>query len=109
MAFLGHFFLKGFFFFFFLMWTIFKVFVELVTILLPFYILVFFVHKECGILLPWWFSGKKSSSNAEDEGSISWLGGSLEEVNGNPLQYSNRPMGNPMDRGAWWDTVHGVE
>ena len=40
MAFLGHFFLKG--FFFFLMWTIFKVFVELVTILLPFYILFFF-------------------------------------------------------------------
>ena len=91
------------------MWTIFKVFVELVTILLPFYILFFFfVHKECGILLLWWLSGKESSSNAEDEGSIPWLGGSLEEVNGNPLQYSNHPMGNPMDRGAWWATVHGV-
>ena len=25
---------------------------------------------------------------------------------GNPLQYSC--LGNPMDRGAWWATVHGV-
>ena len=28
------------------------------------------------------------------------------EGNGNPLQYSC--LGNPMDRGAWWATVHGV-
>ena len=28
------------------------------------------------------------------------------EGNGNPLQYSY--LGNPMDRGAWWATVHGV-
>ena len=27
--------------------------------------------------------------------------------NGNPLQYFC--LGNPMDRGAWWATVHGVE
>ena len=26
--------------------------------------------------------------------------------NGNPLQYSC--LENPMDRGAWWATVHGV-
>ena len=26
--------------------------------------------------------------------------------NSNPLQYSC--LGNPMDRGAWWATVHGV-
>ena len=26
--------------------------------------------------------------------------------NGKPLQYSC--LGNPMDRGAWWATVHGV-
>ena len=26
--------------------------------------------------------------------------------NGNPLQYSH--LGNPMDSGAWWATVHGV-
>ena len=28
------------------------------------------------------------------------------ERKGNPLQYSC--LGNPMDRGAWWATVHGV-
>ena len=28
------------------------------------------------------------------------------EGNGNPLQYSC--LGNPMDRGAWWATVHGI-
>ena len=28
------------------------------------------------------------------------------EGNGNSLQYSC--LGNPMDRGAWWATVHGV-
>ena len=30
----------------------------------------------------------------------------LGEGNGNPLQYSC--LENPMDRGAWWATVHGV-
>ena len=30
----------------------------------------------------------------------------LEEENGTPLQYSCQE--NPMDRGAWWATVHGV-
>ena len=36
------------------MWTIFKVFIEFVTILLPFYFLVFFSfgHEICGILVP---------------------------------------------------------
>ena len=29
------------------------------------------------------------------------------EGSGNPLQYSC--LGNPMDRGAWQATVHGVE
>ena len=28
------------------------------------------------------------------------------EGNGNPLQYSC--LGNPMNRGAWWATFHGV-
>ena len=30
----------------------------------------------------------------------------LEEKNGNPFWYSC--LENPMDRGAWWATVHGV-
>ena len=32
---------------------------------------------------------------------------SPEEGSGNTLQYSY--LGNPMDRGAWWATVHGVK
>ena len=41
-----------------------------------------------------------------DPGSIPGLGRSPGEVNGNPLQYSC--LGNPMDREAWWATVHLV-
>ena len=42
-----------------------------------------------------------------DTGSIPGLGSSPGGGNGNPLQYS--PLENPMDRGAWQATVHGVE
>ena len=35
-----------------------------------------------------------------------WSGRSPGEGNGNPLQYSC--LENPMDRGAWWATVHRV-
>ena len=42
------------------------------------------------------------------ETQVQSLGGEdpLEEENGNPLQYSC--LGNSMNRGAWWATVHGV-
>ena len=43
---------------------------------------------------------------SEDAGSISRLRRSTEEGKGNPLQYSC--LENPMDRGVWWATVHGV-
>ena len=49
---------------------------------------------------------KESSCNAEDLDLIPKSGRSPEEGNGNPLQYSC--LGNPMDRGAWWATIHGV-
>ena len=49
---------------------------------------------------------KNLSASTGDEGSISGLGRSPGEGNGNSLQYSC--LGNPMDRGAWWATVHGV-
>ena len=49
---------------------------------------------------------KESSCNAEDLDLIPKSGRSPEEGNGNPLQYSC--LGNLMDRGAWWATVHGV-
>ena len=44
--------------------------------------------------------------DARDVGSIPGSGRSPREVNGNPLQHSC--LGNPMDRGAWQATVHGV-
>ena len=50
--------------------------------------------------------GKVSACNAGDPGSIPGSGRSPGEGNGNPLQYSC--LENPMDRGAWWATVHGV-
>ena len=50
--------------------------------------------------------GKESACNAGDLGFIPGWGRSPEEGNGNPLQYSC--LGSPMDRGAWWATVHGV-
>ena len=45
-------------------------------------------------------------ANAGDMDLIPELRRSPGEGNGNPLQYSC--LGNPMDRGAWWATVHGV-
>ena len=41
-----------------------------------------------------------------DLGSIPGSGRSPGEGNGKPLQYFC--LENPMDRGAWWATVHGV-
>ena len=47
---------------------------------------------------------KKPTCSAADPGSGTGLGRSPGE--GNPLQYSC--LENPLVRGAWWDTVHGV-
>ena len=41
-----------------------------------------------------------------DPDSIPGSGRSPGEGNGNPLQYSC--LENPMDRGTWWATIHGV-
>ena len=49
---------------------------------------------------------KTAAYNARDPGSIPGLGRSPGEGNGNPLQYSC--LENPIDREAWWATVHGV-
>ena len=63
----------------------------------------YIIHIYVELGLPWWFSGLISGS-----------GRSPGEGNGNRLQYSGeiqngeRCLGNPMDRGAWWATVHGV-
>ena len=62
------------------------------------------IKSEVG--LPRWLSGKESSCNAGDEGLTPVSGKSPGKGNGNPLQ--NSCLGNPMDRGAWQATVHGV-
>ena len=49
---------------------------------------------------------KNLSPNAGDAGSILALGRFPGEGNGNPLSYPC--LGNPMDKGAWKATVHGV-
>ena len=50
--------------------------------------------------------GKESDCNAGVLGSIPGLGKSPRGGHGNPLQYSC--LENPMDRGPWQATVHGV-
>ena len=53
--------------------------------------------------------GKESAVSAGDTGGTGPIpepGKSPREGNGHPLQYSC--LENPMDRGAWWATVHGV-
>ena len=47
-----------------------------------------------------------NEEDARDVGLIPGLGRFPGGGNGNPLQYSC--LENSMDRGAWWDTVHGV-
>ena len=56
--------------------------------------------------LPRWLSSQESACNARDEGSIPGSERSPGGGHGNPLQYSC--LENPMDRGAWWATVHWV-
>ena len=59
----------------------------------------------------WDFPGgsviKNPPANVGNVGSIPGLGKSPGEGNGNPLQYSC--LENPMDRGSWQATVHGVK
>ena len=56
--------------------------------------------------LPGGSDGKAPVYNVGDWGSIHGSGRSPGEGNGNPLQHYC--LENPMDRGAWWATVHGV-
>ena len=55
---------------------------------------------------PYDSDNKESAWNVGDPGSIPGLGRSPGEGNGNLLQYSR--LENPMDKGAWQATVHGI-
>ena len=51
-------------------------------------------------------SGKESTCQAGDSGSIPGSGWSPGGAHGKSLQYSC--LGNPIDRGDWWAAVHGI-
>ena len=70
------------------------------------YILLWFLFA---LGFPRGSAGKESTCNAGvtgDTGSIPESRRSPGGGNGNTFQYSC--LGNPVDRGAWWATVHGV-
>ena len=54
---------------------------------------------------PWWLSGKESACQCRRRWFNSW-------VRKIPWRRKWQPtpilLGNPMDRGAWWVTVHGI-
>ena len=47
-----------------------------------------------------------NAGGIRDVASVPGSGRFPEEGHGNPLQYSC--VENPLDRGAWWATVHGA-
>ena len=63
---------------------------------------MYFKYRE----FPGSLVSKESACSERDLGSVPGSGRSPGEGKGNPLQYSC--LENPMDRGAWWATVHGV-
>ena len=73
------------------------------------------ILKQCLCLyrtflgLPWWLNDKESSHNAGDAGDAGSIPGSGRcpgGGHGNPFWYFC--LENPMDRGTWLATVHGV-
>ena len=65
-----------------------------------------YLHKPIPSGFPHSSVGKSSAYNAGNLCLISGSGRYPGEGNGNPLQYSC--LENPMDRGAWQATVHGM-
>ena len=63
-------------------------------------------HTRCLWAFPGGSAVKNLPAKAGDADSIPGMGRSPGEEKGNPLQYFC--LGNPMDRGAWQATIHGV-
>ena len=72
------------------------------------YLIIGILKNSCEPVLgfPGGSDGKETACSAGNPVSISGLGRSPGEGNGNPLQYSC--LENPTDKGAWWATVHKV-
>ena len=77
-------------------------------IYVPVYTCVYmYVYPTPGFLgFPGGSDSKESICNAGDQDSIPGLGRAPGGGHGNSLQYSCLRI--PMDRGAWWATVHGL-
>ena len=75
-----------------------------------YYLLLFLLHNWFLFCFFMGFPGgsvvKDLPANTGDSGSILGSERSPGEGNGNPLQYSC--LDNPVGRGAWWATLHGV-
>ena len=56
--------------------------------------------------IAFWLNSKESACQRRDAALILGSERFPGEGNGNPLQYSC--LGNPMESGAWWATVHGA-
>ena len=67
---------------------------------------VFLMNTFFGLAIRGGSEGKASACNVGDRGLIPGSGRSPGEGNGNPLQHPC--LKNPMDRGAWSATVHGI-
>ena len=68
-----------------------------------------YIYIYTSYRLPRWLSVKESTCQCRRfwrHGFDPWVGRSPGVGNGNPFQYFC--LGNPMDRGAWRATVHGV-
>ena len=64
-------------------------------------------QSQQNVQRPWGGSDSKEFAfSAGNPDLIPGFGRSPGEGHGNPLQYSS--LENPVDRGAWWATVHGV-
>ena len=64
---------------------------------------------KLGLSFPGGTCGKESMCQCRrhrDTSSIPWLGSSTGRGHSNPLQYSW--LENPMERGAWWASVHNI-
>ena len=70
------------------------------------YICIWQASQVMPVVVPVVKNLSASEGDTRDTGLISELGRSPGEGNGNQLQYSC--LGNPMDRGVWGATVHGV-
>ena len=59
--------------------------------------------------LPWWLSGKESACSAGETGDMGLTPGSGRSPGGgHGNTFHSSCLRNPMDRGAWWATVHRV-